>query len=190
MRIISGTHRGKKLSPSKKLPVRPTTDMAKESLFNIINNHFYFDGLTVLDLFAGTGNISFEFASRGVIYITSVDIDTGCIKFIEKTSEEMKLDNIDIIKEDVFKFIRKTNVKAKLIFADPPFDFDQEVFESIPKIVFERDMLEENGMLIIEHFNKMDLSHLENFSFSRKYGASIFSFFEIEEEELSYSGSV
>lgn len=183
MRIVSGKYRGKKLVAPKKLPVRPTTDMAKESLFNILNNYYYFDDLEVIDLFAGTGNISFEFASRGSIKITSVDIDSGCIKFIEKTIAEIGLDNMDVVKEDVFKYISKTNQKADLIFADPPFDFSQEEFESIPKTVFEREMLNEGGMLVVEHFNKMDLSHLDNFSFSRKYGASIFSFFELETEE-------
>ena len=171
MRIISGKHRGKKLLAPKKLPVRPTTDMAKESLFNILNNYYYFDQLDVIDLFAGTGNISFEFASRGSKNVLSVDIDSGCIKFIEKTIEEIGLQNMDVVKEDVFKYLAKTSNKADLIFADPPYDFSQEEFESIPKFVFDRDLLNENGMLVVEHFNKMDLSHVEHFSFSRKYGA-------------------
>ena len=183
MRIISGKHRGKKLRAPKTLPVRPTTDMAKESLFNIINNHYYFDELDVLDLFAGTGNISLEFISRDSKKVTSVDLDNGCVAFIQKMATEMKIENIDIIKEDVFKFLGKTDLKSDLIFADPPFDFELETFESIPNIVFERELLNEDGMLIVEHFNKMDLSHVENFSFARKYGASIFSFFELKEDE-------
>ena len=183
MRIISGKYRGKKLAAPKKLPVRPTTDMAKESLFNILNNHYYFDQLDVIDLFAGTGNISFEFASRGSENVLSVDIDSGCIKFIEKTIAEIGLENMEFVKEDVFKFLSKTKRTADLIFADPPYEFSQEIFEKKPKTVFERSMLNEGGMLVVERFNKMDLSHLENFSFARKYGASVFSFFELASEE-------
>jgi|LGVE01.1.fsa_nt_gb 16S rRNA (guanine(966)-N(2))-methyltransferase RsmD len=186
MRIISGKYRGKKLRAPKTLPVRPTTDMAKESLFNILNNYYFFDGVKVLDLFAGTGNVSLEFASRGAELVTAVDIDSGCIKFIEKMSDELQLEDFNIVKEDVFKFLNKTNIKANIIFADPPYAFDQEEFESIPITVFRRGMLEDGGMLIVEHFSKMDLSHLDNFSFKRKYGSSIFSFFELpdaEEEE-------
>lgn len=183
MRIISGKNKGKKLIAPKKLPVRPTTDMAKESLFNILNNYYYFDSIKVLDLFAGTGNISLEFASRGAEMVTAVDIDSGCTRFIERMSTEMNMEDFDIIKEDVFKFLNKTNIKADVIFADPPYDFSQEQFESIPKIVFEREMLNENGMLIVEHFNKMDLSEAANFSFSKRYGSSVFSFFEISSEE-------
>ena len=112
MRIISGKYRGKKLRAPKTLPVRPTTDMAKESLFNILNNYYFFDGVKVLDLFAGTGNVSLEFASRGAELVTAVDIDSGCIKFIEKMSDELQLEDFNIVKEDVFKFLNKTNIKA------------------------------------------------------------------------------
>ena len=183
MRIISGKYRGKKLRAPKTLPVRPTTDMAKESLFNILNNYYYFDGVKVLDLFAGTGNVSLEFASRGSEDVTAVDLDSGCIQFIEKMKTEMKIEGFKAVKEDVFKFLRKTNLKSNIIFADPPYAFEQDEFESIPKIVFERELLEEGGMLIVEHFSKMDLSHLENFSFKRKYGSSVFSFFEVADED-------
>jgi len=184
MRIISGKYRGKKLRAPKNLPVRPTTDMAKESLFNILNNYYYFDGVKVLDLFAGTGNVSLEFASRGTDDVTAVDLDSGCVNFIKKMSDEMKLeDGFTVVQEDVFKYLKKTKSKSNIIFADPPYALDQEEFESIPKIVFERELLEEGGMLIVEHFSKMDLSHLENFSFKRKYGSSVFSFFELPDEE-------
>jgi len=182
MRIISGKYRGKKLRAPKTLPVRPTTDMAKESLFNILNNYYYFDGVKVLDLFAGTGNVSLEFASRGSEDVTAVDLDSGCTKFINQMANELKLEEgFKVVQEDVFKYLKKTNSKSNIIFADPPYAFEQEEFESIPKTVFERGLLEEGGMLIVEHFSKMDLSHLENFSFKRKYGSSVFSFFELPE---------
>lgn len=178
MRIISGKHRGKRILAPKKLPVRPTTDFAKESLFNILNNYYYFDQLDVIDLFAGTGNIGLEFASRNAKNITFVDRDNGCVRFVKKMIDEMSIENVDVIQADVFKFIQKTNAKADLIFADPPFDFEQEKIELIPNAIFENKMLNENGMLVVEHFKKIDLSRMENFSFSRKYGISIFSFFE------------
>ena len=107
MRIISGKYKGRRLNPPKKLPVRPTTDMAKEALFNILNNRIYFDELSVLDLFSGTGSISFEFASRGTENITAVDQDYGCVKFINKTTEEFNMP-INVIKSDVFKYLEKT----------------------------------------------------------------------------------
>ena len=103
MRIISGKYKGRRISPPKGLPVRPTTDMSKEALFNVLNNHFNFEGLKVLDLFAGTGNISYEFASRGSSPITSVDGDFGCVKFIKQTANEYDF-NIAATKSDVFKF--------------------------------------------------------------------------------------
>ena len=182
MRIISGKHRGRKLRAPKTLPVRPTTDMAKEALFNILNNDYYFDGVKVLDLFAGTGNVSLEFVSRGSEDVTSIDLDSGCIKFITQMKSELKIEEgFTIIQEDVFKYLKKTKSKSNIIFADPPYAFEQEEFESIPKIIFERELLEEGGMLVIEHFQKMDLSHLENFSFKRKYGSSVFSFFQLSE---------
>jgi len=104
MRIISGTFKGRRLTAPKKLPVRPTTDKAKEALFNILNNSFYFDEISVIDLFAGTGSISYEFASRGTQEITAVDRDFGCIKFIHKTAEEFNM-TIQTVKKDVYKYL-------------------------------------------------------------------------------------
>ena len=117
MRIISGKHKGKRLSAPKNLPVRPTTDMAKESLFNIINNNYYFENVDVIDLFAGTGNISFEFASRGTSTIYSIDKHFGCVRYINEVSKELNL-NINTYKSDVYKFLEKTPLKADIIFAD------------------------------------------------------------------------
>ena len=181
MRIISGLHKGRKIEPPRNLPVRPTTDMAKEALFNILNHQFYFDELSVLDLFSGTGSISFEFASRSTPQITSVDADYNCIKFISKTAEEFDFD-IQIIKSDVFKYLSTCSQKFNVIFADPPYALTLEEFSKIPELVFQQELLEENGLLIIEHAKQTDLSHLPNYNSSRNYGGCVFSFFEIISE--------
>lgn len=177
MRIISGIYKSRKIVAPKKLPVRPTTDMAKESLFNIINNNFYFNELVVLDLFAGTGNISYEFASRGSEYITCVDQDNGCTKFINETAEGFNMP-IQVIKSDVFKYLEKTNLQANIIFADPPYGLADDLFAKIPELVFEKNLLLEDGLLIVEHSKHTDLSKLPNFSYSKSYGGNMFSFFE------------
>lgn len=186
MRIISGKHKGRRLVAPKNLPVRPTTDMCKESLFNILNNYFNFHGLKVLDLFSGTGNISYEFASRGAGPVTSVDGDMGCVNFIKKTANELDLD-ISAIKSDVFKFLEKSKASYDIIFADPPYDLSQEHFEKIIQLIFENELLDEEGMLIVEHSKHTKLDHFSHFSFSKTYGGSVFSFYEFEseiEEEL------
>lgn len=182
MRIISGKYKGRRISPPKNLPVRPTTDMSKEALFNILNNHFNFSELKVLDLFAGTGNISYEFASRGCEPITSVDGDMGCVNFIKKTAQEFDFD-ITAIKSDVFKFLEKSKASYDIIFADPPYGMEQKEFEKIIQLVFENELLEEDGMMVIEHSKHTKLDHMENFSFDRNYGGSVFSFFEFEQNE-------
>ena len=181
MRIISGKYKGKRLTAPKKLPVRPTTDMAKEALFNILNNRFYFDELKVLDLFSGTGNISFEFASRGTERITAVDSYQGCVRYISNTANELGF-SINTVKSDVYKFLEGTSEPFDLIFADPPYDFDTEQFLKIADLVFAKNLLLPDGVLIIEHSDQTDLSEHPKFSEQRKYGGSIFSFFEEKEE--------
>ncbi len=182
MRIISGKYKGRRIMPPKNLPVRPTTDMSKEALFNILNNNFNFDQLKILDLFSGTGNISFEFASRGSAPITAVDGDFGCIKFIKQVANEFDFD-IAATKSDVFKFLENCKTNYDIIFADPPYGLDQASFEKIVLTVFENELLEEDGMMIIEHSKYTKLSHLSNFSFQKNYGGSYFSFFEFETDE-------
>jgi 16S rRNA (guanine(966)-N(2))-methyltransferase RsmD len=177
MRIISGKHKGRRLSAPKNLPVRPTTDMAKEALFNILNNNYHIDTLDIIDLFAGTGNISFEFASRGSEKITAIDSHYGCVKFIATTSKELDF-KIDTIKSDVYTFLEKSPLKATVIFADPPYNFELEQFERIVELVFENNLLKENGMLIIEHSKQTELSKNKHFSYSKRYGGNMFSFFE------------
>lgn len=177
MRIIFGLYKGRRITAPKKLPVRPTTDMAKEALFNILNNQYYFDDISVLDLFSGTGNISYEFASRGTNQIIAVDANYGCIKFINETAEAFDM-SISTIKSDVFKFLEKSKQKHSIIFADPPYDFDVEAFSKIPTLVFNNQLLEENGLLIVEHSKHTKLDHLVNYSHSKSYGGNMFSFFE------------
>jgi 16S rRNA (guanine966-N2)-methyltransferase len=167
MRIVSGTHKSKRILAPKSLPVRPTTDMAKESLFNILNNDYYFDEIRVLDLFSGTGNISYEFASRGTERILSVDNNTNCIRFIQKTAQELGFDAISTIKADVFEFIEKHRQEYDIIFSDAPYD------------------LEKHGVLILEHSKEQDFSALPNFVSKRRYGNVSFSFFEWEEVETN-----
>lgn len=176
MRIISGKHKGRRLTAPKHLPVRPTKDMAKEALFNILNNRYYFPDLRVLDLFSGTGNISFEFASREVAQITAVDIEVGCVSYIDKISTQLEL-GIDAFKNDVFSFLSNHKQQYDIIFADPFYDMEEAEFAKIPELIFDKDLLLEDGVLIIEHSKRTDLSQLPNFSEERKYGGSAFSFF-------------
>ncbi len=177
MRIISGIYKGRRLTAPKNLPVRPTTDFAKEALFNILRVRYFFEELTVLDLFSGTGNISFEFASRGVPNITSVDQHPDCIQYINKVSEEFQFP-INTIKADVFKYLENASGKYDVIFADPPYDFDVSQLESIVKTIFEKELLNsEEGLLVIEHSKQNDLSKIKQFVEARKYGGNVFSFF-------------
>lgn len=174
MRIIGGTYKGKVIKLPKDLPVRPTTDFAKEGLFNILANKIDMDGLSVLDLFSGTGHISLEFASRGAGSITGVDKSFKCAGFLRSISKELNF-NINAIKSDVFDFLKNCPSTFDLVFADPPYDM-----EEIPKIhelVFEKNLLNENGILIIEHGPKTKLEHLSGFTQHRKYGNVNFSFF-------------
>lgn len=179
MRIVSGMHKGKRITAPKKLPVRPTTDFAKEALFNILNNLYHFSNLSVIDLFSGTGNISYEFASRGASSIVAVDAHLDCLKFINKTSEVMDMP-IATVKSDVQKYLQSTPNTADIIFADPPYDLDKEALEKIVGTTFDRKLLNKGGSLIIEHSKKMDLSATLHFTNSRKYGNSVFSFFTDE----------
>lgn len=182
MRIISGKYKGRRIVAPKNLPVRPTTDMAKEALFNILNNYFNFTNLKILDLFSGTGNISYEFASRGADAIISVDADFGCVNFIKKTAKEFEMD-ITPIKSDVFKFLEKNKSEYDIIFADPPYGLEQKDFEKIVDLVFENNLLSKDGMMILEHSKYTNLEKKENFTFGKTYGGSVFSFFEFEQEE-------
>jgi 16S rRNA (guanine966-N2)-methyltransferase len=175
MRIIRGRFKGKKINAPAGLPARPTTDFAKEGLFNLLENRIEMEGLKVLDLFSGTGNISFEFASRGAADITSVEVNFKAADFIRKTAGELKIENFRAIKQDVFKFIGFTREKFDIIFADPPYDLPQG--ELIPKIIYERELLVPEGMMIMEHSDEKDFSGHPWFTEKRIYGKVNFTFF-------------
>jgi len=175
MRIISGRLKGLRLNPPAKLPVRPTTDLAKEALFNILFNQFNFEKIRVLDLFSGTGNISLEFASRGVPEICSVDRDFGCINYLKTLQNQYDLPAIKVVKSDVFKFLETETQQYDLIFADPPYDLPQ--LNVIAAKVLDRGLLKPDGYLIIEHPSMKKLDNHPEFLEQRKYGSSSFSFF-------------
>lgn len=183
MRIISGKHKSKRIQAPNKLPVRPTTDMAKEALFNILNNHYYLNELSVLDLFSGTGNISYEFGSRGTTNIVAVDAHYGCIRFINETSKTLELD-INTIKSDVYKYLENCKTTFDVIFADPPYGFETDQFIKIIELVFKNKLLNEGGLLVIEHSKHTSLESEAKLSYQKKYGGNMFSFFENSEEEL------
>ncbi len=176
IRIISGIHKGRKLSAPKSLPVRPTTDRAKEALFNILGPEMYWPQSSVLDLFSGTGNLSYECASRGCPHVVAVDAHAGCVKFIEQSSRTLEVP-VSVFKRDVSAFLKRCAESFDLIFADPPYDFSQEQLQEIVSLCFEKALLKEEGILVIEHSAQRDLSELEHFESARKYGSTIFSFF-------------
>lgn len=175
MRIISGKFKGRRFMPPKGLPVRPTTDQAKESLFNIMNNSFYFEGLDVLDLFSGTGSMSYEFLSREVGSVISVDGNFKCISYQKQQKEVLKSDNFFPYKNDVFKALTKLDKQFDIIFADPPYDLSN--IPDIPKLVFEKDLLKEDGWLIVEHSKDTTFDH-PRFVEHRSYGSVNFSIFK------------
>lgn len=175
MRIIGGTHRGKVLKAPNGLPTRPTTDFAKEGLFNILNNRIDFEGIEVLDLFCGTGNISFEFASRGAKLVTAVDEHGKCIAYIQKEAAALKLDCINTQRGNVFKFLAQTGKPYDLIFADPPYDIPN--YLELQNLLVTNNWLKEDGLLLIEHPKKTDFSSAPLFKETRNYGNVNFSFF-------------
>ena len=176
MRIIGGKLKGLRLNPPPNLPVRPTKDMAKEALFNILYNQFDFEELKVLDLFSGTGSISVEFASRGVPEIIAVDRNSGCYSFLKDTANRYELP-IKPQRADVLKFLSEETEVFDLIFADPPYDMPQ--IPEIPELVFGRNLLKPDGVLIVEHPSMKKLDGHPNFKEQRKYGYSSFSFFRL-----------
>lgn len=176
MRIISGHLRGRKINPPKGLPVRPTTDMAKEALFNVLTNRFHFEELRVLDLFSGTGSIALEFISRGVYELVAVDQNGRCSTFISEMAEKLNLSNLRVVRDNVFKFIERKHDGFDIIFADPPYDMAK--LEEMPKRILESGLLKENGCFILEHPSYMDFENEAHFTEKRKYGQTTFSFFQ------------
>lgn len=179
MRIISGTFGGRVLHPPKDLPVRPTTDFAKTALFNILSNRINLEETNVLDLCCGTGSISFECASRGAKSTTAVDTHFNCAKFVNDTAKAMNMPNLHAFKADIFKFIEKETSVYNFIFVDPPYEASW--IAQISDAVFKHKILAVNGILIVEHGVKTDLSVSKGFTEKRKYGNVNFSIFKHDE---------
>lgn len=175
MRIVGGEFRGRIFNPPKNFNARPTTDFAKESLFNIINNNFDFEDLCVLDLFAGTGSIGFEFASRGAKRIDSIEANFVHHKFIKETAQLLKIDCLSAIKCDVFTFLKRCNGCYNMVFADPPYDL--RGIDALPDLVLQGNTLSDDGWFIFEHSSKYNFGGHPNFFEHRNYGSVNFSFF-------------
>ena len=156
--------------------MRPTTDLAKEALFNVLNNHVDFEAIRVLDLFAGTGNISLEFASRGALNVVSIENNPRCVSFMRKVVEELGFAQMHVVRADAMGFLASVHSKFDLVFADPPYDFPR--LQEIPDMVFQRDLLEPDGWLVLEHGSSTAFSTHPNLVEMRKYGRVHFSFFQ------------
>ncbi|MDR3188404.1 MAG: RsmD family RNA methyltransferase [Prevotellaceae bacterium] len=176
MRIISGQHRGRAILPPKGFSARPTTDFAKEALFNIIAVNFEVERLAVLDLFSGAGSISYEFASRGCRSVDSVELSFRHHAFIKKTAQALQLRQMRCLRCDAFSFLASCAATYDIIFADPPYDM--EGVERILQVAFERQLLAPDGWLILEHSKGKDFSLHPRFQERRSYGSVNFSIFQ------------
>lgn len=174
MRIISGKYKGRKFDPPNNIPTRPTTDFAKEGLFNIIQNSYNFDNIRFLDLFGGTGSISYEFVSRGCLDINTVERFPKCANFIKKTAEALEMP-ITVHQMDVFEFLKNISSKFDVIFAGPPYALD--TIQNIPDMILEKQLLTKEGMFILEHNIHINFDNHINLYHVRKYGSTVFSFF-------------
>lgn len=175
MRIVSGQYRGRTIAPPKNFNARPTTDFAKEALFNIISVNFDVEEVSALDLFSGTGGISFEFASRGCRSVDSVELNFAHHAFIKKTAQELKLSHMRCVKQNAFLYLASCKSTYDIIFADPPYDL--EGIERVHAATFQKQLLKPKGWLILEHSKGKDLSGLEHFKELRSYGSVNFSIF-------------
>ncbi|MBQ6881170.1 MAG: RsmD family RNA methyltransferase [Alistipes sp.] len=176
MRIISGSLKGRAINPPKNLRARPTTDFAKENLFNVLQNLVDFEECDVLDLFAGTGSISYEFASRGVRSVTSVEINAVHHAFIRRTAQELGVRNLYAVKANAFLYLKSCTKQFDLIFSDAPYDLERS--EEIIPLVLEGDLLREGGIFIFEHSKEKNFSEHPRFWQLRSYGSVQFSFFK------------
>jgi 16S rRNA (guanine966-N2)-methyltransferase len=175
MRIISGIHGGRKITPPAKMPLtRPTTDIAREG-FNILQNNLEIESLKTLDLFGGTGCISYELASRGVDDLTIVEKDSTMYEFIKQTAVLLKFENFKVLRSDVFKYIENCNEKFDLIFAGPPYALTS--IDELPGLVFEKNLLKTGGWFVLEHTPRNDYKKLKHYRTERNYGTTIFSIF-------------
>ena len=184
MRIVSGKYRGRAINPPKNLRARPTTDFAKENLFNVLGNLVDFEECDVLDLFAGTGSISYEFASRGVHSVTSVEINPVHYNFIKKTAADLGIDNLFAVKANVFLYLKSCAKQFDLIFSDAPYDLEGS--EEVIRLVLERDLLKPDGFLVFEHSKNINFSSDPHFWQSRSYGSVQFSSSKSEKKVWRY----
>jgi 16S rRNA (guanine966-N2)-methyltransferase len=176
MRIVGGIFGGRRFSPPARIPARPTTEVAKEGLFNILNNMTDFEGLKTLDLFGGTGSISYELASRGAADLTLIERDPTTIDFIKKTAKELNIaDKLHIIRGDVFKFMKQSTDSYDFIFAGPPYALDN--IDDLALLVFEQNMLAPGGIFVLEHTPRNDYQSHPRFTRMKNYGTTVFSFF-------------
>jgi len=176
MRIIGGEHGGRKFNPPSNMPyTRPTTDIAKEGLFNVLQHKLDFETLKTLDLFGGTGSISYELASRGVPDLTIVEKDAAMFDFIKKTSAALRLENFKVIKMDVFKYIQQCTERFDFIFAGPPYALTN--IDDLPKLIFEKQLLKKDGRFVLEHTPRNDYKATPYFVAERNYGTTVFSTF-------------
>jgi 16S rRNA (guanine(966)-N(2))-methyltransferase RsmD len=176
MRIISGELGGRRFNPPGNMPfTRPTTDIAKEGLFSILQNNLTLEAIKSLDLFGGTGSISYELFSRGVQNLTIVEKDPTMYEFIKKTAKELGIDGINVVRNDVFKFMRETSDKYDLIFAGPPYAMGN--IEELPEVVFKQSLLLPQGWFVLEHTPRNDFKNTPFYKTERKYGTTIFSIF-------------
>lgn len=176
MRIISGQYKGRAINPPKNLRARPTTDFAKENLFNVLQNLIDFEECDVLDLFAGTGSISYEFCSRGVRSVTSVEINAVHHNFIRRTAAELGMRNLYAVKANAFLYVKSCPKQFDLIFSDAPYDLEQS--EELIPLILESDLLREGGIFIFEHSKEKNFSEHPLFWQLRSYGSVHFSFFK------------
>lgn len=176
MRIISGIHGGRRIAPPTNMPhTRPTTDIAKEGLFNIIQNNLDIEALKTLDLFGGTGCISYELASRGSTDLTIVEKDNAMYAFIKKTADMLQLEGFKLVKSDVFKFIESSNQQYDFIFAGPPYALAS--IDDLPLRIFEKKLLKPGGWFVLEHTPRNNYKKFEHYRNERNYGSTIFSIF-------------
>ena len=176
MRIISGKYKGRHFDIPRSFKARPTTDFAKENLFNILNNTVDFEETKALDLFSGTGSISLELLSRGCQEVTSVEMDSLHFSFLKKSQATLNDNNWKIVRDDVFRFIRRCSASYDLIFADPPYALKE--LKEIPDMILSGNILKEGGLFIFEHGKDYDFSQHPRFVRHIAYGSVNFSFFE------------
>lgn len=175
MRIIAGTLRGRRLEPPQDLPVRPTTDMARESLFNILNNYVDYEDCSVMDLFAGTGAVSLEFISRGARDVTAIDINVQCTDFIKRCATQFHVNNLHVVRANVLDLLMRANRRFDIVFADPPYALAE--LPTLPDIVFEKEVLTDDGIFILEHPREYSFEEHPHFWQHRAYGKVNFTFF-------------